>query len=82
MIPEILSIPVYYSSQWTRIVFFFREENHYAGGLIPNLPYYIFFYAAIFVISNFIYLRNNYNVNKANMKKEGPAIDYVDPRVQ
>lgn len=65
MIPEILSIPAYYSSQWTRIVFYFKEDNHYSGGLIPSLPYFIFiFYAIVFVFVNFKYLKNYYQINK------------------
>ena len=71
MIPELICIPVFFSSQWTDIVFHFDEENHYHGGLVPNLPYILFgFYAVIFVISNIMYL-------KRYSRKHRLAVEYI-----
>lgn len=59
MIPEFICIPLFYSSQWTHLVFYFRESNNYEGGPLCDLPYYLFgFYALVFLMHNAIYLKN------------------------
>ncbi|SCW41129.1 diguanylate cyclase (GGDEF) domain-containing protein [Ruminococcaceae bacterium YRB3002] len=59
MIPEYICIPLFYSSQWTHLVFYYHEDNHYAGGPLADLPYILFgFYALIFMMHNAIYLRH------------------------
>ena len=71
MIPELASIPLLYSSQWTHLVFFFSEGNGYHGGPLSRLPYFIFgFYAVIFVISNILYLKNYSKRNRL-------AVEYI-----
>lgn len=57
-IPEIISVPFYFSSQWTGLVFRYSEENHWGGGPLRYLPYVIFvIYLIIFVVLNFLYLK-------------------------
>ena len=56
-VPELICIPLYYSSQWTHIVFYMSEENDYHGGPISRLPYVIFgLYLLVFLIINFYFL--------------------------
>lgn len=65
LIPEFLCIPVYFTSQWTRLVCYFSEDNHYTGGPLSRLPYAIFgFYLLMFVIYNFLYFKNYSVVNR------------------
>lgn len=62
LIPELICIPIYFTSQWTHLVFLFSEDNHYGGGILTNLPYFIFaIYLAVFVVLNILYL-SNYSV--------------------
>lgn len=59
-IPEIICIPLFFSSQWTHLVFWFHENNHYAGGPLWFLPYVLFgFYALVFLIHNFSFFQEN-----------------------
>ena len=54
LIPEIISVPLYFTSEWTHLVCYF-PENVYNGGPLKYLPYFIFvFYLIIFVVQNFI----------------------------
>ncbi len=58
LLPEIVSVPVFFSSQWTHLVFVFMPENKYSGGLFPNWPYVLFaLYTLVFLVSNVIYFR-------------------------
>ena len=58
-LPELIAIPLYFTSQWTGLVFKFSETNHYGGGPLNNLPYIIFaFYLAVFVVLNIVYLHS------------------------
>lgn len=58
-IPALVCIPIYFTSQWTHIVFYFLQDNHYSGGPLSNLPYIIFaLYLVLFLVLNIIYLRN------------------------
>lgn len=55
LIPEMICIPVFYTSQWTHIVFYYHMSNNYAGGLLPFLPYALFvFYVIVFLVHNLI----------------------------
>ncbi|WP_034448791.1 GGDEF domain-containing protein [Butyrivibrio sp. AE2032] len=65
MIPELVCIPVFYTSQWTHIVFYFINPNNYQGGPLSYLPYALFtLYVVIFLIHNFIYLRHTSRINR------------------
>ena len=58
-LPELIAVPLYFTSQWTGLVFKFTETNHYAGGPLNNLPYIIFaFYLLVFVVLNIVYLHS------------------------
>ena len=58
LIPEIVSVPLYFTSQWTRLVCWFDETNHYQGGPLASLPYYVFgCYALAFLIRNIRFFR-------------------------
>ena len=58
-IPEAICVPIFFSSQWTRLVFYFSEDNHYGGGPLNMLPYILFgIYLVLFVVLNIIYLMN------------------------
>ncbi len=48
LIPEIVSVPVFFTSQWTRLVFWFRDENRYEGGLFSYWPYFLFGFPPFF----------------------------------
>ena len=57
-IPEIVSIPIYFTSQWTHIVCYFTEDNSYQGGFFSYWPYVVFgFYFILFLIQNISYLK-------------------------
>lgn len=58
-IPAIFSVPIYFTSQWTHIVFYFHETNSYSGGVLSWWPYIVFgFYVVVFLIKNFFYLKS------------------------
>ena len=42
LIPEFLAAPLYFTSQWTKLVCFFSPDNSYNGGPLAPLPYYVF----------------------------------------
>ncbi len=55
-IPEIICVPLYFSSQWTHLVFYYKAPNNFAGGnpVLCYLPYILFgFYVVLFVIDVF-----------------------------
>lgn len=57
--PAIAVIPVYYTSQWTKLVCYFSEENHYLGGPLNYLPYIVFaVYIVLFLVRNLIFTRS------------------------
>lgn len=59
LIPEIISVPLFFTSQWTHIVCYYNETNNFLRGPLSYLPYCLFaFYLLIFVIFNAVYLRN------------------------
>ena len=58
MIPAVVSVPVYFTSPWTRLVFYFSEDNTFHGGPLHYWAYFVFaFYCAVFLIQNFIYFK-------------------------
>lgn len=59
LIPEFISIPLFYTSQWTHLVAWFTEENVYKGGPLSYWPYILFaFYAVCFIVHNAFYFRH------------------------
>lgn len=59
VLPSILSIPFYFTSQWTYIIFYFLNNNSYIGGPLKYWPYFVtFFYVIVFMVQNAIYLKN------------------------
>ena len=58
LLPEIICTPLFFTSQWTKLVFYFSEENHYHGGPLAILPFVLFaFYALVFLVYNIIYFK-------------------------
>ena len=50
LLPELLSLPLYAVSQPLHVVCYFSEDNHYHGGPLSYLPYFIFgFYLLVFL---------------------------------
>lgn len=57
-IPLMIVIPLYFTSDFTKIIFYYCEENHYHGGPLSKLPYIVFgAYLTIFIVFNSVYLR-------------------------
>lgn len=58
-IPEIISIPLCFTSQWTHLVCYYTEDNHYHGGVLSNWPYLVFgFYVVVFIVQNLLFFRS------------------------
>ena len=58
LIPAVVSVPLYFTSQWTHFVCWFTDANHYNGGPLSYLPYIVFgFYLIIFLIQTAIYFK-------------------------
>ena len=59
LIPVVVALPIYLSSQWTGLVFkYATDTNSWGGGPLRLLPYIIFvFYLVIFLAQNIVYLR-------------------------
>ena len=62
LIPEFVCVPLFYSSQWTHLIFHYSMENHYGGGLLPgfsDLPYILFaFYIGVFLYHIIAYFKD------------------------
>ena len=57
LLPAILVIPLYFSSQWTHLVCWFSESNHWAPGPLRFLPYIVFgLYIILFLVRNLFFL--------------------------
>lgn len=53
LIPEIISIPLYFTSQWTHLVCYYSKDNRYVAGPLYRWPYIIFvIYSVVFVFQN------------------------------
>ena len=58
VMPAILSVPLYFTSQQTHLVCYFHEENVYAAGPLKYWPYVIIsFYALVFLVNNILFFR-------------------------
>ena len=58
LIPLVICIPLYYTSQWTHLVIYYSQENHYFGGPLSYLPYIIFaLYFVLFFLFNIAFLK-------------------------
>jgi diguanylate cyclase (GGDEF)-like protein len=80
LIPLLICIPIYFTSQWTQLVFWHDDSNRYQGGPLSNLPYAVFgFYALLFLIWNLDYFRNSSPINRvfASYIILGPIIGVV-----
>ena len=65
LIPELIAVPLYFTSQWTGLIFKYSEDNIYHGGPLSALSYFIFaFYLILFLVENNIYLKNYSAKNK------------------
>ena len=50
-------VPIYVTSQWTHLVCYYHENNHWAPGPLRYLPYAIFaFYIVLFLVRNIVFL--------------------------
>ena len=64
MIPAIICVPLYFSSQWTQLVCYFDQENHYHAGYISKLPYIVFgVYSLLYFLQNVLYFRRYSRMN-------------------
>ena len=64
-IPWAVCVPVFFSSQWTRIVCWYSQDNHYFAGPLKYLPYYLFgFYVLVFLVQNFRFFRGYSRINR------------------
>ncbi len=67
-IPWAVCVPVFFTSQWTRLVAWYSAPNNYHGGPLANLPYFLFaFYLAVFLVHNYIYFRHSALTDKLTM---------------
>ena len=65
LIPELISIPVFFTSNQTRLVCWFAEDNHYQGGTLPKWPYILFgFYLVVFLVNTVTLTRDYSRKNK------------------
>lgn len=59
LFPAIAAVPLYFSSQWTHLVCWYHESNHWAPGPLYRLPYVIFaLYLLLFLVRNVMFLRS------------------------
>ena len=59
LVPQLICILLYATSQWTHLVFWFEATNHWKGGALSILPYVVFiFYALLFLLMNILYFKN------------------------
>ena len=64
-IPWIISVPLFFFSQWTHLVVWYHEENHFARGPLSYLPYFLLlFYIVIFFVQNVRYFRSYSRMNR------------------
>ena len=65
-IPWIISVPLFFFSQWTHLVVWYHESNHFAAGPLRYLPYILFiFYVVVFFVQNIRYFRSYSKMNRA-----------------
>ncbi len=71
LVPELISVPLYFTSQWTHLVCWFSEGNHYFGGPLSYLPYFVVVYDALLI------LYKNYNYFKVFNDKDRRTAAYT-----
>ena len=65
LMPWLISVPLYFTSQQTHLVSWYLENNRYQGGPLYWLPYTVFtFYGIVFLIRTFIYFKNYSRLNQ------------------
>ena len=65
LIPEFICIPLFFTSQWTKLVFYYTDDNHYEGGPLSDLAFILFaFYAIVFLATNIYYFRKFAKMNR------------------
>ena len=65
VIPWIISVPLFFFSQWTHLVVWYHESNHFAAGPLRYLPYILFiFYVVVFFVQNIRYFRSYSKMNR------------------
>ena len=66
IIPWAICVPVFFTSQWTHLVCWFTEDNHYQGGPLSMLPYWLFaFYVLLFFVQNVRFFRGYSRINRS-----------------
>lgn len=64
-IPWIISLPLFFFSQWTHLVVWYHESNHFASGPLRYLPYILFlFYICVFFVQNIRYFHSYSRMNR------------------
>ena len=64
-IPWIVCLPLFFFSQWTHLVVWYHEENHFAAGPLRYLPYILFaFYIGVFFVQNVRYFHSYSKMNR------------------
>ena len=64
-IPWMISVPLFFFSQWTHLVVWYHESNHFAAGPLRYLPYILFiFYVVVFFVQNIRYFRSYSRMNR------------------
>ena len=62
-LPAIISVPLYFTSQWSHLIMYF--EVHYHGGYLSYWPYAIFaFYLTLFIVFTIVALRKYSRSNR------------------
>lgn len=65
LLGEAVSVPLYFTSQWTHWMFWVSENNEYMFGPIGKWPYVLFgFYSFIFFAMNMYFLRRSSVFNR------------------
>lgn len=63
-IPWLCCIPLFYTSQWTHLVFWFTEDNELRFGPLRYLSYFLFgFYLMVFLVRNLRFFRRYARMN-------------------
>lgn len=58
LLPELVCIPLYFTSQWTHLVCWFTPDNRYTPGPLRSLPYIVVaFYSMVFLYHNICYFK-------------------------
>ncbi len=59
ILPLAICVPIFATSQLTHLVFYYYENNRYAGGEWSYLPYILSgFYLLVLLVRNFVYFKN------------------------